>query len=92
MTLSILLMEAFFVGTSQNIPCPTSEELEALAPIVEAETVSAAEKAEALKFLLDTDYKVTKYRDQVDMGRTPDLTVEEFQYLLTERQQARDKI
>lgn len=51
-----------------------------------------AQKAEAIKFLQDTDYKVTKYRDQVEMGRTPDLTVEEYQYLLTQRQQARDKI
>jgi hypothetical protein len=51
-----------------------------------------AQKAEALKFLQDTDYKVLKHRDQTEMGRTPDMSVEEFQYLLTQRQQARDKI
>lgn len=47
---------------------------------------------EALQFLASTDYKVLKYRDQVDMGITPDLAVEEFQYLLEQRQQARDAI
>lgn len=50
-----------------------------------------AQKAEALKFLQDTDYKVLKYRDQIDMGRTPDLSFEEYQYLLVQRQAARDK-
>jgi hypothetical protein len=75
-----------------NIPQPTQEELDALVPVVEAKQSQEATKAEALAFLQSTDYKVLKYRDQVDMGVTPDLTVEEYQYLLEQRQQARDAI
>lgn len=57
-----------------------------------AELEQAKINEEAQAFLDSTDYKVLKYRDQVDMGLTPDLSVEEFQYLLVQRQQARTKI
>jgi hypothetical protein len=59
---------------------------------ITAELEQARINEEALAFLNSTDYKVLKYRDQVDMGQTPDLTVEEFQFLLTQRQQARNTI
>ena len=45
-----------------------------------------------LLFLSSTDYKVIKYRDQLDMGITPDLTIYEYHDLLKQRQAARHKI
>ena len=43
-------------------------------------------------YLNSTDYKVTKYRDQLDLGITPDLSEVEYKLLLQKRQDARDAI
>lgn len=75
-----------------NIPCPTQEELEALAPVVDSKLEQEKTNVEALKFLAETDYKVLKYRDQVDMGITPDMSLAEYQELLVKRQAARAAI
>lgn len=75
----------------ETIEIPAEYEIEYvdmdLAPLSQAEV-----NEQALKFLLESDYKVLKHRDQVDMGISPDLSVEEYQYLLAQRQQARDSI
>lgn len=47
---------------------------------------------EAEKFLLESDWKVMRHRDQQDMGLATSLTGEEFQQLLQERQMAREAI
>lgn len=39
-----------------------------------------------------TDWKVTRHRDQLDIGITPSLTDEEYRVLLTKRQEWRDGI
>jgi hypothetical protein len=44
---------------------------------------------ENIIFLNSTDFKVTKYRDQKDLGITPDLTEAEYLVLLQQRQDAR---
>ncbi len=46
----------------------------------------------ALNFLNDTDWKVTRHRDQLSMGIETSLTDEEYTQLLKERQEARDKV
>lgn len=46
----------------------------------------------ALLFLSDTDWKVTRHRDQLYSGVQTSLAESEFQALLTERQAKRDSI
>jgi hypothetical protein len=43
-------------------------------------------------FLNSTDFKVLKYRDQLDLGIETSLTADEYKQLLTQRQAARDAI
>jgi hypothetical protein len=40
-------------------------------------------------FLRETDWQVTRHRDQLDLGGATSLTAAEYQALLQERQQAR---
>lgn len=47
---------------------------------------------EAQKFLDDTDWKVIRHRDQLALGTETSITTEEFQVLLEERQQARERV
>jgi hypothetical protein len=60
----------------------------------QVEGVPQAEKdrAWAKRFLKETDYKVTRHRDQVDLGCPTKLSAEEYMQLLLERQTAREKI
>lgn len=46
----------------------------------------------ALNFLNDTDWKVTRHRDQIAQGIQTSLTDEEYQQLLIDRQNARDSV
>ena len=92
-----LNIELFISGDASgwrfaNIPAPSSAELEALNPVVEAKAAQNKANQDALKFLADSDYKVLKYRDQMDMGHPTDLSIEQFQVLLAQRQAARDAI
>lgn len=47
---------------------------------------------EARKFLTDTDWQVIRHRDQLALGVETSITTEEFQQLLEERQQARERV
>ena len=47
---------------------------------------------ENVVFLNSTDYKVLKYRDQLDLGIETTMSKDEYLKLLTERQSARDAI
>lgn len=47
---------------------------------------------QSLQFLDDTDWKVTRYRDQLALGIETSLTNEEYLNLLTQRQEARDLV
>lgn len=46
----------------------------------------------ALNFLNDTDWMVTRHRDQLAMGIETSLNEEEYNNLLQQRQEARDKV
>lgn len=63
---------------------------------IQLQTVTEVEAPKPLDentvYLNSTDYKVTKYRDQLDLGITPDLTEAEYIALLQKRQDARDAI
>lgn len=59
---------------------------------VTAELEQEKINAEAAKFLTESDWKVLKYRDQIDMGIPTDLSIDEYQWLLEQRQQARNAI
>lgn len=59
---------------------------------IEAQSLSDKEKAEALQFLNETDWKVLRHRDQLEMNMTTSLSSEEFDQLLIDRQMARNKI
>lgn len=47
---------------------------------------------QSLQFLDDTDWKVTRHRDQLALGIETSLTNEEYLNLLTQRQEARDLV
>lgn len=47
---------------------------------------------QSLQFLDDTDWKVTRHRDQLALGIETSLTNEEYINLLTQRQEARDLV
>lgn len=47
---------------------------------------------EALEFLNETDWKVVRHRDQIDLNTTPSLTNEEYITLLEQRQKAREEV
>ena len=47
---------------------------------------------QSLQFLDDTDWKVTRHRDQLTLGIETSLTNEEYLNLLTQRQEARDLV
>ncbi len=53
--------------------------------------VSLSERYNALEQLENTDWKVTRHRDQLASGITTSLTDENYQELLTSRQQWREK-
>jgi hypothetical protein len=59
---------------------------------VEAQAQTDIDKADARKFLADSDWQVMRHRDQVDAGIPTSLTSQEFADLLTARQAARDSI
>lgn len=66
----------------------SSEELQELAEINQVVTTTNT----ALNFLNDTDWKVTRHRDQQAQGIETSLTEEEYQQLLVDRQKARDSV
>uniref|UniRef100_UPI004028DF9D hypothetical protein n=1 Tax=Candidatus Stercorousia sp. TaxID=3048886 RepID=UPI004028DF9D len=66
----------------------SSEELQELAEINKVVTTTNT----ALNFLNDTDWKVTRHRDQQAQGIETSLTEEEYQQLLVDRQNARDSV
>lgn len=66
----------------------SSEELQELAEINQVVTTTNT----ALNFLNDTDWKVTRHRDQQAQGIETSLTEEEYQQLLVDRQNARDSV
>jgi len=47
-------------------------------------------RLERNKKLSDTDFLVLRYRDQLDLGTTPDITTEDYMQLLEYRQKLRD--
>lgn len=66
----------------------SSEELQELAEINQVVTTTNT----ALNFLNDTDWKVTRHRDQQAQGIETSLTEKEYQQLLVDRQNARDSV
>lgn len=66
----------------------SSKELQELAEINQVVTTTNT----ALNFLNDTDWKVTRHRDQQAQGIETSLTEEEYQQLLVDRQNARDSV
>ena len=64
---------------------------EKIAEIKETQQI-LSDNNEALNFLNDTDWMVTRHRDQQSMGITTSLTEEQYTNLLKERQEARDKV
>ena len=56
----------------------------------EQQTISATNIA--LSFLNDTDWMVTRHRDQLDMEIETSLTDDEYKNLLRERQYAREQV
>lgn len=46
----------------------------------------------SLRFLQETDWKVLRHRDQIDLGSATSMTEQEFQELLQQRQTARESI
>ena len=63
---------------------------------VQIQTFTKIEQPKALDenvvFLNSTDFKVLKYRDQIDLGIETSITADEYKQLLTQRQSARDAI
>jgi hypothetical protein len=59
---------------------------------ITAQKAQEAINAENKKFLADTDWKVIRHRDQVELGIATSLTAQEFQDLLSARQAARSAI
>jgi hypothetical protein len=59
---------------------------------IEVESQAEASKAQSRAFLAETDWKVLRHRDQIEMGIETSLSEAEFSQLLTERQTARDSI
>ena len=57
-----------------------------------AKEIQAKENQTNQSFLDGTDWKVTRHRDQVELGVTTSLTDAEFTQLLQDRQTARDSI
>ena len=47
---------------------------------------------EATQFLSDTDWKITRHKEQQDLGIETSLTEEEYQSLLQERQSVRNLV
>jgi hypothetical protein len=47
---------------------------------------------ENIIFLNSTDYKVIKYKDQIDLGIATSITADEYKQLLIQRQAAREAI
>lgn len=66
----------------------SSEELIELEEITSVVTTTNT----ALNFLNDTDWKVTRHRDQIAQGIQTSLTDDEYQQLLVDRQTARDSV
>jgi homoserine kinase len=59
---------------------------------IEASKTAEISKAQAMKFLSETDWKVLRHRDQVNAGVSTSLTAQEYAQLLVDRQIARDSI
>lgn len=68
------------------------EDLPEVVAELESQAASDEVRADALKFLQETDWKVIRHRDQVDAGISTSLSEEEFAQLLSDRQAARDQI
>lgn len=54
--------------------------------------IARKESEDARLFLISTDWKVIRHRDQVDNGLPTSLTDAEYQELLDARQEARGKV
>lgn len=59
---------------------------------ISAEVASEQAKADAKKFLDESDWKVLRHRDQLDAGIATSLTNEQYLALLSERQAKRNLI
>lgn len=94
----IILFEGKVFASDPNIYCideisgfyrkRTEDELSELNEINSVVTTTNT----ALNFLNDTDWKVTRHRDQQAQGIETSLTEEEYQQLLVDRQNARDSV
>ena len=78
----------YYLDTNGIYQKYSSEELQELAEINQVMTTTNT----ALNFLNDTDWKVTRHRDQQAQGIETSLTEEEYQQLLVDRQNARDSV
>ncbi len=78
----------YYLDTNGIYQKYSSEELQELAEINQVVTTTNT----ALNFLNDTDWKVTRHRDQQAQGIETSLTEEEYQQLLVDRQSARDSV
>lgn len=84
-------MLAWVAGGNEIEPQYTDEELlekEAQDALDAQDTINST----ARTFLSNSDWKITRHRDQLDNGDPPSLTATEFKALLTERQTARDSV
>lgn len=75
-----------------DVPFPSFSKLQEIKVFVSAKTQEAASTQENLAFLRNTDWKVTRHRDQKDAGTSTSLSEQDFQTLLVQRQVARDSI
>lgn len=74
---------------SSMSPCPWGSSYEVLGPTsCASEDASAA----ALAFLLSSDWKVIRHRDQLASGISTSLTEQEYLTLLADRQAARSAV
>ena len=58
----------------------------------EEQIIAMRASEEARDFLTNTDWKVIRHRDQLDLGVPTSLTAEEYTFLLQQRQSAREVI
>ena len=91
-----LNLELFLKGGNgwrfANIPAPSVDELFDLIEISSASKSQAEINKVAREFLLNSDWKVHRHRDQLDAGVATSLTDLEFQDLLQQRQAARASV
>lgn len=79
------------IDENGNVIIP-AEEIEVVETDITAELTQKNTNETSRKFLLETDWKVLRHRDQLELGVPTSLTEAEFAQLLADRQAAREAI